>query len=175
MDLNKLAKEIHQQNLEMGWWDGENPCIYEKMKLISTEIAEASEGARKDLMDDHLPHRKMEEVELADALIRTLDLGAYLGLSYNGQCAHEIPKQFETVGSHHLFLSSLLADFAESIIRGCDSLIEHSYSTLCAMIVKVSEMHGHDIEPAVFEKIKYNRTRTDHQKKNRDAQGGKKF
>ena len=36
--------------------------------LIVSEIAEAMEGERKDLMDDKLPHRKMAEVELADAL-----------------------------------------------------------------------------------------------------------
>ncbi len=36
------------------------------------------EGERKDLMDDKLPHRKMAEVELADALIRIFDYaGAY--------------------------------------------------------------------------------------------------
>ena len=36
------------------------------------------EGARKNRMDDHLPHRKALEVELADAMIRILDLaGAY--------------------------------------------------------------------------------------------------
>jgi hypothetical protein len=36
------------------------------------------EGDRKDLMDDKLPHRKMREVELADAVIRIFDMaGAY--------------------------------------------------------------------------------------------------
>ena len=41
--------------------------------LIVSEIAEAMEGERKDLMDDKLPHRKMAEVELADALISIFD------------------------------------------------------------------------------------------------------
>jgi hypothetical protein len=40
--------------------------------LIVSEVAEAMEGARKDLYDDHLPHRKMLDVELADALIRIM-------------------------------------------------------------------------------------------------------
>ena len=47
------------------------------MMLMVSEIAEAMEGARKDLMDDKLPHRKAEEVELADAVIRIFD---YCGL-----------------------------------------------------------------------------------------------
>lgn len=45
----------------------------ERCMLIVTEIAEAFEGERKNLMDDKLPHRRMPEVELADALIRIFD------------------------------------------------------------------------------------------------------
>lgn len=79
--INTLIKDIHRSNVEAGWWDGK-PCVYEKFQLVSTEVAEATEGVRKDLMDDHLPHRKMEEVELADALIRTLDLCGRLDIEY---------------------------------------------------------------------------------------------
>ena len=39
---------------------------------------------RKRLMDDHLPHRKMVEVELADAVIRIADLAEYLDLDLGG-------------------------------------------------------------------------------------------
>jgi len=42
------------------------------------------EGDRKGLMDDHLPHRSMIEVELADAIIRILDLAGYLKLDIQG-------------------------------------------------------------------------------------------
>jgi NTP pyrophosphatase (non-canonical NTP hydrolase) len=45
----------------------------EMMTLIHSEISEAYEGVRKNAMDDHLPHRKAEEVEMADALIRIFD------------------------------------------------------------------------------------------------------
>ena len=41
-----------------------------KLCLIHSEISEAMEGERKDLMDEKLPHRKCAEVELADAIIR---------------------------------------------------------------------------------------------------------
>lgn len=50
-----------------GWWA-------KQVNLIHSEISEAVEGRRKGLMDDHLPHRKMEEVEMADAIIRILHL-----------------------------------------------------------------------------------------------------
>lgn len=52
--------------------------------LIVSEVSEAMEGHRKNLMDDKLPHRPMIEVELADALIRIADLAGALGLDLGG-------------------------------------------------------------------------------------------
>ena len=52
--------------------------------LIVSEVAESMEGARKGLMDDHLPHRTMEEVELADALIRIFDYCGGFGFDLQG-------------------------------------------------------------------------------------------
>ena len=135
-DLNQLSQDIHAANVEKGWWDND-PCIYTKMQLISTEIAEATEGWRKDLMDDHLPHRKMEEVELADALIRTLDLGGRLGLVYDVYRKDEVdfegdscilgghPKLLYTeilykspllTGAKHLALTLSFSSFAEVVV-----------------------------------------------------------
>lgn len=82
MNYNKYAAEIFAWNTEVGWWDDMNRCFFQTVQLIVTEVAEATEGDRKNLKDDHLPHRVMEEVELADALIRTLDLGGRYGLTY---------------------------------------------------------------------------------------------
>src|ERR1700674_1241434 len=46
----------------------------ERIALIHSELSEALEGHRKDLMDDKLPHRKMIDCEIADAIIRLCDL-----------------------------------------------------------------------------------------------------
>lgn len=54
--------------------------VSQKLLLTVTEIAEATEGARKDLMDDKLPHHKMITVELADAIIRACDLAGAMDL-----------------------------------------------------------------------------------------------
>jgi len=83
-DINAMVSVIHEMNVQAGWYNdiytGErlNRNIPEMMCLIHSEISEALEGYRKDLMDNHLPHRKMCEVELADTFIRLLDLAGYL-------------------------------------------------------------------------------------------------
>ena len=59
-----------------------------KLMLTVSELTEAMEADRKDLMDDKLPHRLGIEVELADALIRIGDLGGALKLNL-GAAARE--------------------------------------------------------------------------------------
>ena len=80
--LNGFAKMCHEANIKW-WYDINTGALLDRNKgemlmLMVSEIAEAMEGERKDLMDDKLPHRKMVEVELVDALIRIFDYaGAY--------------------------------------------------------------------------------------------------
>src|SRR3954471_10848764 len=50
-----------------------------RIALCHSELSEALEGHRKGLMDDHLSHRTMAEVELADVVIRVFDLAGAMG------------------------------------------------------------------------------------------------
>lgn len=93
--LQAAQTVCHELAAAGGWWidteTGEDvrnwPAkflklwIASKLMLIVSETGEAMEGHRKDLMDDHLPHRKSIEVEGADLIIRALDL--YGGLGYD--------------------------------------------------------------------------------------------
>lgn len=87
-DLNDYAAESHRANLR--WW--EDPATWEPIErnkgellmLMVSEIAEAMEGERKGLMDDKLPHRRMAEVELVDALIRIFDYAGAYGYDLEG-------------------------------------------------------------------------------------------
>lgn len=69
----ELQDLCHGLAARSGWWtsrltgkplDRSQINVGEKLMLIVSEVAEAMEGDRKDLMDDKLPHRKMIEVEL---------------------------------------------------------------------------------------------------------------
>ena len=89
--INLIAKNIHYFNRK--WWTdletGEPltitpDLILSKLALVHSEVSEAVEGVRKDMMDDHLTDRKMVEVELADAVIRILDLAQAMQLDIGG-------------------------------------------------------------------------------------------
>lgn len=112
MNLNDYAVECHEANMK--WWldmvtgvklqrnKGELLC------LIHSEISEAMEGERKNLMDDKLPHRRMAEVELADALIRIFDYAAAHG--YDLQGAYEEKMRYNAIREDHKHEARQLAD-----------------------------------------------------------------
>jgi len=86
--LNDFAKYIH--TLNHSWWtdlETGKPLqrnIGELLMLCVSELTEALEGHRKNLMDDKLPHRKMFEVEIADTFIRLFDLCGGMNLDLSG-------------------------------------------------------------------------------------------
>lgn len=113
-----MSEDCYEASRVAGWHsdpktgEPKEPDVPRMLLLIHSEISEAAEGYRKDLPDKHLPHRKMIEVELADAIHRIFDLAGSLGLDLGG---------------------------------------------------------------ALVEKMEYNKTRPDHQLKNRLKEGGKKW
>lgn len=91
---NLLRDACYGASSAAGWWSGVDPraphVVPAKLCLIHSEISEAMEGDRKGLMDDHLPHRQMVEVELADAVIRIADLAGALGLDLGGAISEKM-------------------------------------------------------------------------------------
>lgn len=86
--IDNLVKLCHGRNVKAGWWTdlatGEDlhgkRNVGELLMLCVSELAEAMEGHRKNLMDDKLPQYPMITVELADCIIRIFDLAGALNL-----------------------------------------------------------------------------------------------
>lgn len=107
--LRELQTDVHDLAREKGWWDGyerddqgrlklTTDQVISKIALIHAELSEAVEEARKSnyhgmyLGEGGKPEGFV--VELADAVIRTLDLCGALGLDLEGAIAakHEFNK-----------------------------------------------------------------------------------
>jgi len=91
-----LTDECYGLSKAAGWWSDidtgkpkeRNVC--EMLCLIHSEVSEALEGYRKNLMDDKMPHRKLMETELADAVIRIFDMAGGVGLDVAGAIAEKL-------------------------------------------------------------------------------------
>lgn len=82
--------------------------VGELLMLATSELAEALEGHRKSLMDDKLPHRLMFEVEIADCVIRLLDIAGGMDLDLGG--AFEEKMAYNAQRADHKVESRRLAD-----------------------------------------------------------------
>jgi len=97
-----LTTLCHTASHLAGWWTDKNgndirhntevldALVPTKLMLIVSEVAEGMEGHRKGKDDDHLPHRSMIEVELADAAIRIFDLAGALGFDLGAAIAEKL-------------------------------------------------------------------------------------
>jgi len=81
MHLNDLAKTIHQTACEKGWWD-EKRNFGELIALCHSELSEALEAKRTNSPAEIFINGIPEGwgVELADCIIRILDMAHFFGL-----------------------------------------------------------------------------------------------
>ena len=101
-----VAAEAHNTAKSKGFWEqGENRNISEMIMLVVTELAEAVEGLRKgNPQDDKINTYTAVEAELADAVIRIMDMSYAFGwripqaieakLEYNKSRGYKHGKEF---------------------------------------------------------------------------------
>lgn len=172
----ELQNSIHEQNKAVGWWDDVNRwTVTTKLMLTITELAEACEGDRKNLMDDKVTHRKMLEVELADTMIRALDLGGHL--------EYEIPKNLEVSIQNVLYVFNEYSDMpipahlmsiCHMVCKLAAVVNERNYTELIGVIHATCEYLNLDLKGAIEDKRKYNAERADHKRENRQGEVGQK-
>lgn len=101
--IKELAADIHQNAVAHGWWDNGERNVGELLMLCVSELAEAFEEYRngREMTEtyyskDKQGNDKMEGVpsELADTVIRIMDLCGYYGIDIESVIAekHEYNK-----------------------------------------------------------------------------------
>ncbi len=176
---NDLAAVVHVAHVH--WWqdlETGKPLQRDRdelLMLVVSELSEAVDAERKGdtCMDSHLPHRRMAEVEMADAKIRLLDFFAGFGLMVD--LAIE-PNDLKPNRAAALFdLVKLVTEAADYLDERSPELAAIVLSKVLVMIDAYCAFHGYDLAGAFREKMAYNADREDHKHEARRIAGGKQF
>ena len=79
IEFDAVAQEVNHIAIEKGWWEGERN-EGELIALMHSELSEALEAIRNgNPPDDKIPEFTGVETELADVIIRIMDMAAAKG------------------------------------------------------------------------------------------------
>lgn len=173
---NALAKRVHQDNVNKGFWPEEGRNFGEIIALMQSELAEAFAGwhvpDKSKLMDEKVPTYYNTFVEVADCAIRLLDMLAVFDSDLDALNTHDyISELADTVDrrwtvswcysiEHNLAVIGLyLAGALEADRKGrADDRtenLEHAFMA-CIAFLEEFQQPARDIIDA---KLAYNRSR----------------
>lgn len=179
--LNIVRDEIHQSNVDAGWWSdlatGESILATrnrpEMLCLITSELCEAVIDGYSP--DSHLPQFPAVFVEAADAAIRIYDLAGADKIDLTQGDEHRILYTSD-LDRDILQIVLLVSSYAlEGVRKGNAGLYHTSIADALAALYKFAEVYQFDLDECIQAKVAYNKQRADHKIENRKADGGKKI
>lgn len=183
-DFYAFANDVHTRNHK--WWFTVAGVKLirdygELLMLAVSELAEAMEGVRKSkpgapLMDDKLPHRRMEEVELADTVIRLTDssVGLETGLDVS-IINNRADMSRDTPAANLLEIVKAITRADDMLLRDERAAARTYISMAISLCYDYAAHYGLDLDGAIDQKMAYNDNRADHSYAARAAAGGKNF
>ncbi len=181
----ELQKRIHKLNHR--WWHDEAGNRLERNKgellcLFHSEVSEATEGVLTDEMDDKLPHRKMDEVEMADTSIRIFDYAEGFGHDLKSAAIEVHPKGREYFCgkdnqlAQHAIIHMHISKAMEAERKGRPSEVVASWLNGALHLIELyCWLHGYDLVTTIEDKLAFNQVRVDHTFEARAQAGGKKW
>lgn len=178
MNHNELRDETHAANVTAGWWSNietgdsilETRNRPEMLCLITSELVEAYLDGFEP--DGHLPNYPAFHVEIADAVIRILDLAGadQIDLSMGesqavvGNPLNDLMTVVALVSGH------ALEGYRKTNTEKYHTAIQDAYATL----FHIAEVYDFDLMEVINAKKDYNAKRADHKVENRLKDDGKK-
>ncbi len=178
MTLTELQDQIHQINFEKGWFE-KLVSLGEGVALLHSEVSEALEAYRDHELEDatsapycsacwasgvgacddapHLPKPEGVGSELADVLIRALDLDTRHGTGGLEAAVDDCTVEPPILGVFGDDLASL-----HWVISTCweTQAVSGCVGALIILLRAIADHYGIDLDAEVERKMAYNRTRS---------------
>lgn len=183
MNITEWAKEIHENAVKHGWWDTKR-STGEVIALIHSELSEALEEARDNRPMMYVLGPNGEEictpcyfngrkpegvaVELADAVIRVLDMAEHVGMPLRDYDAVRqewesvrdvAPKIFGDFCTSIAFVHSIVSDLLRASIEGDANEAISAVLGIIAYIEEYLAHRGLDLWQVIELKHNYNKGR----------------
>ena len=170
------------------WWKdvktGEplNRNVGELLCLAHSELTEAwegIEGIEDNLMDDHLPHREMFVVELADTCVRIGDMFEGLKCTIDSDSYSVGNRPNYRVAEWLLTANKKISQAMEIDRKGRDGFGQKLYEAFVVILFIFDNYYSNldqlTMMDVIEEKMKYNAQRADHKIENRAKDNGKTY